>query len=42
MAREGDAVRIELKGELPYLVFRGDTITAPAAGLFVDYWERVE
>lgn len=42
VAVEGDALRIELKGELPYLVFRGDTITAPAPGLFVDYWERVE
>lgn len=42
VAREGDALRIELKGELPYLVFRGNTITAPAPGLFVDHWERAE
>ncbi len=38
---EGVEFQLPLFGE-PYLVFRGDTMTATREGEFIDHWERVK
>ncbi|MGQ0612794.1 MAG: hypothetical protein ACT4PV_03485 [Planctomycetaceae bacterium] len=38
---EGVELQLPLHGE-PYLVFRGETMTATREGEFIDHWERVK
>lgn len=39
---EDEAIRIDLQGEPPYLVFEEGTFVATAEDAFVDYWKKVD